>query len=47
MASAFTMSDSLADLVWDPQSHAGETEESLTRLFAAAVDALSGEAQPT
>jgi uridine phosphorylase len=40
MASAFVMSDSLADLVWNPQFHAGETEESLNRLFAGAVAAL-------
>ena len=40
MASAFTMSDSLADLVWNPQFHADETEGSLKRLFASAVAAL-------
>lgn len=40
MAAAFAMSDSLADLVWDPQFHAGETQESLNRLFAGAVAAL-------
>jgi uridine phosphorylase len=44
MASAFTMSDSLADLVWDPQFHAGETEASLNHLFAGAVAALLGDA---
>ncbi|MFN8662419.1 MAG: nucleoside phosphorylase [Thermomicrobiales bacterium] len=42
MAAAFAMSDSLADLVWNPQFHAGETEASLNRLFAGAVEALLG-----
>jgi uridine phosphorylase len=41
LASAFTISDSLADLVWDPQFHAAETEAGLVTLFAAAVDLLA------
>jgi uridine phosphorylase len=43
MAAAFAMSDSLADLVWNPQFHAGMTEASLNRLFAGAVEALLGD----
>jgi len=35
------VSDSLADLVWDPQFHAPATLRSLIRLFEASVDALT------
>jgi uridine phosphorylase len=41
LASAFTISDSLADLVWDPQFHAAETEAGLVTLFDAAVAVLA------
>lgn len=41
IGSAFTISDSLADLVWDPQFHSTETEQGLVRIFEAAVEVLS------
>jgi uridine phosphorylase len=41
IASAFTISDSLADLVWDPQFHSAETEAGLVTLFEAAVKVLT------
>jgi uridine phosphorylase len=41
IASGFTISDSLADLVWDPQFHSAETEAGLHALFDAAVAVLS------
>lgn len=37
LASAFVVSDSLADLVWDPQFHSEETRGALTALYEAAV----------
>jgi uridine phosphorylase len=37
LASAITISDSLADLVWDPQFHAAPTQAGLESLFRAAV----------
>lgn len=40
VASAVTISDSLADLVWDPQFHAGDTKAGLETLFQAAVQTL-------
>lgn len=40
LAAAFAISDSLADLVWNPQFRASETEASLTVVFDAAVQAL-------
>jgi uridine phosphorylase len=40
LASAVTISDSLADLVWDPHFHAAPTQDGLERLFRAAVAAL-------
>jgi uridine phosphorylase len=40
LASAVTISDSLADLVWDPQFHATPTQSGLERLFRAAVETL-------
>jgi uridine phosphorylase len=43
LASAITISDSLADLVWDPQFHAAPTQAGLERLFRAAVAALLDE----
>lgn len=42
IASAFTISDSLADLVWDPQFHSAETERGLVTIFEAAVEVLAG-----
>ena len=41
VASAFVISDSLADLVWDPQFHGREVEAGLYALYQAAVTALS------
>lgn len=40
-ATAFTISDSLADLVWNPQFWAPETERGLDMLYEAAVAALT------
>ncbi len=40
VAAAFTMSDSLAELVWDPQFHGPEVEASLVALYHAALIAL-------
>jgi uridine phosphorylase len=40
ICSAFTISDSLADLVWDPQFHSTETESGLLRLYEAALALL-------
>jgi uridine phosphorylase len=40
LASAVTISDSLAELVWDPQFHAAPTQSGLERLFRAAVETL-------
>jgi uridine phosphorylase len=40
VATAFTMSDSLAELVWDPQFLGPEVEESLIALYNAALTAL-------
>ena len=40
VAAGFVVSDSLADLVWDPQFHAPETLESLIRLYDASVATL-------
>jgi len=41
VASAFVISDSLADLVWDPQFHGPEVGAGLYALYQAAVTALS------
>jgi uridine phosphorylase len=41
VASAFVISDSLADLVWDPQFHGPQVEAGLNALYQAAVTALS------
>jgi uridine phosphorylase len=41
VASAFVISDSLADLVWDPQFHGPEVEAGLFALYQAAVTALA------
>jgi uridine phosphorylase len=40
VASAFTISDSLADLVWNPQFHGPEVEAGLVTLYEAALTAL-------
>ena len=40
VASAFAISDSLADLVWNPQFHGPEVEAGLIRLYQAALRAL-------
>lgn len=40
LASAFVVSDSLADLVWDPQFGSDATHRGLERLFDVAVSAL-------
>jgi uridine phosphorylase len=41
VATAVTISDSLADLVWNPQFHGPEVEAGLIELYDAAVSALS------
>jgi uridine phosphorylase len=41
VASAFVISDSLADLEWNPQFHGAEVREGLVTLFEAAVAALA------
>jgi uridine phosphorylase len=41
MAAGFVISDSLADLVWNPQFNAGATESGFVQLFHAARDALT------
>jgi uridine phosphorylase len=43
MASAFVMSDSLADLVWNPRFHEPEVETGLVTLYQAALAALEAE----
>jgi uridine phosphorylase len=40
-AAAFVISDSLAELVWDPQFASAELGRQLERLYAAAVDTLA------
>jgi uridine phosphorylase len=40
VASAFVISDSLADLVWNPQFHGAEVEAGLITLYHAALTAL-------
>jgi nucleoside phosphorylase len=40
VASAFAISDSLADLVWNPQFHGPEVEAGLITLYEAALSAL-------
>jgi uridine phosphorylase len=40
-AAAFAISDSLADLVWNPQFDSAETQDGLDAIFGAAVSALS------
>ena len=40
VASAFVISDSLADLVWDPQFHGPEVKAGLTALYEAAKGCL-------
>jgi uridine phosphorylase len=41
VASAFVISDSLADLVWEPQFHGPEVSSGLTTLYEAALAALA------
>jgi uridine phosphorylase len=43
VASAFAISDSLADLVWDPQFHGPEVEAGLITLYEAALSALQAD----
>ena len=40
VSSAFTISDSLADLAWNPQCHGAEVRAGLITLYEAAVRAL-------
>jgi uridine phosphorylase len=47
VASAFVISDSLADLVWNPQFHGQEVETGLITLYRAAVRALQASGQDT
>ena len=51
VASAFTISDSLADLVWNPRFHDPEVEAGLIALYGAALSALlegpGGDAGPS
>ena len=42
LASAFAISDSLADLLWVPRFHEPEVQEGLTGLYQAAITALTG-----
>ncbi|MGH2560473.1 MAG: nucleoside phosphorylase [Thermomicrobiales bacterium] len=46
LAAAFTISDSLADLVWEPRFGAPQTHDGLERLYQAAVDTLLNETVP-
>ncbi len=41
VASAFTISDSLADLVWNPRFHEPEVEAGLIALYETALSVLS------
>jgi uridine phosphorylase len=41
VASAFTISDSLADLVWNPRFHEPEVEAGLVALYGTAISALT------
>lgn len=43
VASAFAISDSLADLVWNPQFHGPEVEAGLITLYEAALSALQAD----
>jgi hypothetical protein len=47
VASAFAISDSLADLVWDPQFHGPEVEAGLITLYEAALSALQADPRQT
>jgi uridine phosphorylase len=47
VSSAFTISDSLADLVWNPQFHGPQVQAGLITLYQAAVSALRAEAPDT
>jgi uridine phosphorylase len=46
VASAFTISDSLAELVWDPRFHGSQVEAGLIELYDAALVALRQERAP-
>jgi uridine phosphorylase len=46
VASAFAISDSLADLVWNPRFHEPAVETGLIALYQAALTALQGEVSP-
>jgi hypothetical protein len=39
-ATAFVVSDSLADLVWDPKLHSTDISDLLRKLYHSAVDTL-------
>jgi purine-nucleoside phosphorylase len=41
VASAFVISDSLADLVWDPQFHSETTTNALFDLYEASIKTLA------
>ena len=47
VASAFAISDSLADLLWDPQFHGPEVEAGLITLYEAALSALQADPRQT
>jgi hypothetical protein len=47
VSSAFTISDSLADLVWNPQFHGPQVQAGLIMLYEAAVSALQAADQDT
>jgi uridine phosphorylase len=47
LASAFVISDSLADLVWNPRFHGTEVQEGPVTLYEAAVTALTAPAPGT
>ena len=42
VSSAFAISDSLADLAWNPQFHGPQVHAGLITLYEAAVSALQG-----
>ena len=41
VASGFVISDSLAELVWEPQFHSDETNAAMVKVYEAAVDAAT------
>ncbi|HEX9356072.1 MAG TPA: hypothetical protein VF933_19905 [Streptosporangiaceae bacterium] len=46
-ASAFAISDSLADLAWNPQFHGPQVQAGLITLYEAAVSALQASSPDT